>query len=245
MTRLIRIVLVALLLMGCSGGSATEVSVSAASSLTDAYGDIEAAFEAAHPDIDVVLNLAGSATLREQILEGAPVDVFAPADLETMTEVEAFGAVAGEPQIFARNLLQIAVPSGNPAGVTTLDDFARDDLFLGLCAVGVPCGDLARQALRTAGVIPSLDTNEANVRALLLKVEEGELDAGITYVTDVVAARGAVDGIDIPIEHNVLAEYPIAVLDDAAHPDAAASLVAFVLSDDGREILADHGFALP
>jgi molybdate transport system substrate-binding protein len=218
-----------------------EVLVSAAASLTEAFTGIEAAFEASHSNIDVILNLAGSSTLREQILQGAPADVFASADVANMEQV----AAAVEPEIFARNRLTIAVPAGNPAGVAGLDDFARDDLFIGLCAVGVPCGDFAREALRSAGVDAVIDTEEPDVRALLVKIEAGELDAGITYVTDLAAAGAAVEGIDIPAAANVVADYPIAVLASAPHPDAAAAFVDFVLSDAGRAILSSHGFGLP
>lgn len=248
---LIALLSIPLLLGSCAGSSqgATaaaaggQVLVSAAASLTDAFAAIEAAFEAVNPTVDVVLNLAGSSALREQILEGAPVDVFASANLSNMDRVVGAGEVAGEPQVFAHNLLQIAVPAGNPAGVTGLGDFANPDLLIGLCAPGVPCGDFARKALEKAGVAPAVDTNEPDVRALLTKIELGELDAGITYVTDVASTSGAVAGIDIPEDLNVVAEYPIAVLAAAPNPAAAGEFVDFVLSPDGQEILSEYGFA--
>ena len=230
---------------GSDPGIEREVLVSAAASLTDAFAEIASAFEAAHPGVDVVLNLAGSASLRTQILEGAPADVFASADVKNMDRVVDAGQLSGEPRVFARNLLQIAVPAGNPAGVHDLSDFADGALRIGLCAEGVPCGDFARQALRRAGVVPALDTNEPDVRALLTKVELGELDAGITYVTDVASTHGAVEGIDIPASANVVAAYPIAVLAAARHTRAADAFVGFVLSAAGRAILAKHGFASP
>jgi molybdate transport system substrate-binding protein len=222
-----------------------ELFVSAAASLTDAFADMAAAFEAANPEVAVVLNLAGSSTLREQILEGAPVDVFASADVANMDQLVAAGEIAGAPSVFATNELEIAVPGGNPAGITGLPDFSRNELLLGLCREGVPCGDLARTALAKAGVTPSVDTNEPDVRALLTKVAAGELDAGITYVTDVAAAEGSVEGIAIPVDHNVLAAYPIAVLNGAPHPATASAFVAYVRSDEGLEILAGHGFGPP
>jgi len=224
---------------------AGRVLVSAASSLSDAFADIESAFEATEPGIDVVLNFGASSSLRVQILEGAPVDVFAPANASNMHQVAEGGYVSGEARIFARNVLQIAVPRGNPAGIRGLADFSEPGLRLGLCAGEVPCGDLARQALRNAGVVPAPDTNEPDVRALLTKIELGELDAGITYVTDVASSRGTVQGIDIPTAWNVVAEYPIAVLADAPNPGGAEAFARFVLSDDGRAILARYGFATP
>jgi molybdate transport system substrate-binding protein len=222
-----------------------ELLVSAAASLTDALADVAAAFEAANPGVDVVLNFAASSALREQILEGAPADVFASANMSNMNKVVDAGEVVGDPQVFVRNLLQIAVPPGNPAGVTGLEDFGRDELLIGLCAEGVPCGDFARQALAKAGVTPAIDTNEPDVRALLTKIEAGELDAGITYVTDVASTGGKVDGIDIPADLNVTAEYPIAALTGAPNPDAASAFVAFVLSEEGQAILGEYGFASP
>ncbi|HEY7563735.1 MAG TPA: molybdate ABC transporter substrate-binding protein [Acidimicrobiia bacterium] len=218
--------------------------VSAAASLTDAFGEIESVFEASYPGVDVVLNLASSSTLREQILEGAPVDVFASANPSIMEQVVEAGAVE-EAEVFAHNLLQIAVPAGNPAGITGLADFGNDDLLIGLCAEEVPCGDFGRQALERAGVTPVLDTNEPDVRALLTKIEAGELDAGITYVTDVLAAGDAVEGIDIPEEFNMVAEYQIAALTDGPNPEAAAAFVELVLSPQGQEILSSYGFSSP
>ena len=99
--------------------------------------------------------------------------------------------------------------------------------------------------MRTRQVTAAIDTNEPDVRALLTKIEAGELDAGITYVTDVASTGGGVDGIDIPIEVNAAAEYPIATLVDAPNPGAAAAFVAFVVSDEGRSILESHGFGTP
>lgn len=222
-----------------------ELLVSAAASLTDAFGQAETVFESAHPDLDVVLNLGPSSGLREQILEGAPADVFASANVANMERVFEAGAVSGRWHIFATNRLRIAVPAGNPAGITGLADFGRDELFIGLCAEGVPCGDFGREALANAGVTPAVDTDEPDVRALLTKVEAGELDAAITYVTDVASAAGAVEGIDIPDAVNVVAEYPIAALAGAPNPVAAEAFVRFVLSGDGRAILGEHGFSAP
>ena len=242
---LVTLGLVAFGLAGCNGTSNNEVLVSAAASLTDAFADVESAFETANPGVDVVLNLGSSSSLREQILEGAPADVFASANLANMDQVVAGGEAAGEPSTFAINLLQIAVPAGNPAGITGLQDFANEELLIGLCAEVVPCGDFGRQALANAGVIAAIDTNEPDVRALLTKIEAGELDAGITYVTDVLSAGGAVEGIVIPDDINVVATYPIVTLTSGLNPDGAAAFVAFVLSEQGQSILASYGFTSP
>lgn len=256
MTRVRLAVATALLVVpaACAGSDATgegaeseldgEVLVSAAASLTNAFAAIEAEFESDNPEVDVMLNMGPSSGLREQILEGAPADVFASANTSNMDQVVEAGEVTDGPRIFVRNLLQIAVPAGNPADIRGLEDFARDDLLLGLCAESVPCGEFGRTALHNAGVTPAIDTNETDVRALLTKIEAGELDAGITYVTDVATTEG-VDGVDIADDVNVVAGYPIAVLASAPNPDAAGAFVDFVLSDEAWEILGSYGFAPP
>jgi molybdate transport system substrate-binding protein len=221
------------------------ILVSAAASLTDAFADLASAFEATHPGTDVVLNLGGSSALVSQILEGAPVDVLASADRETMDRAVEAGEVFGAPRSFGRNRLRIAVPRGNPAGITSLRDFADHELLIGLCAEEVPCGRSARRTLAKAGVHPSLDTNEPDVRALLTKIELGELDAGITYATDVAASRGRVDGVEIPDSLNVVVDYPIARMTDAPDPEGGSAFVAFVLSGEGRAMLERHGFLAP
>lgn len=222
-----------------------ELLVSAAASLTDAFRELASAFEAAHPGVEVTLNLASSSSLRAQILEGAPADVFASASAWHVERLVEGGEVAGEPRVFARNRLRIAVPPGNPGGVGGLADFAREELLLGLCAASAPCGDFARRALAEAGVTPAIDTEEPDVRALLTKVELGELDAGIVYVTDVLAAGDAVEGVEIPEGRDVAGDYPIAVLAGAPNPEAARAFVDFVLSPEGRAALARHGFEAP
>lgn len=219
------------------------VTVFAAASLTDAFTDVAVAFEDAHPDATVELNFAGSSTLREQILQGAPADVYAPADVSNMDRVVHAGLVA-EPETFATNDLQIAVPPGNPAHVEGLEDFGEADLVLGLCAEEVPCGEFSRRVLEAAGVTPEPDTREPDVRALLTKVEAGELDAGIVYTTDVVSAAN-VEGIDIPQDRNVVATYPIGVVRDAEPVALVAAFVDFVLGADGQAILRSHGFGAP
>lgn len=243
--RLIVLVVLLVALAACgSDDPEGELLVSSAASLTDAFAEVETAFEAANPNVDVILNLGGSSSLREQILGGAPADVFASANTTNMDQVVDGGEADG-PEIFVRNLLQIAVPAGNPAGISGLEDFANDALLIGLCAQDVPCGDFARTVLENAGVTAAIDTNEPDVRALLTKIELGELDAGITYVTDVASTGGAVEGVDIPDDVNVTAEYPIAALANAPNPDSAAAFVAFVLSDEGQAILNSYGFSSP
>ena len=221
-----------------------ELVVSAASSLTEAFRDIEAEFEEATPGVDVVLNLGGSSLLREQILSGAPAGVFASANLEIMQQVGESGYLEGPYRVFARNRMTIAVPAGNAARIGGLHDLVDEQLLVGLCAEMVPCGDLARRVLANAGISPAVDTEEPNVRALLTKVEVGELDAALVYVTDIAASDG-VEGIPIADLHNLAADYPIAVVAGSPDPAGARAFVAFVLSAEGGRILDDHGFSLP
>lgn len=234
-----------LLLSGCRPESGTggreEIVVSAAASLAQAFAEIEAEFEELNPDVDVVLNTGGTSALREQILAGVDADVFASADSANMEAVASAGEVLGEPRLLALNSLEIAVPSGNPAGVTGLVDFSRSEPFLGLCAPEVPCGSFAREALERAGIDPAIDTEEPDVRALLTKLEAGELDAGIVYVTDVIASPMVV-GIAIPADVNVAAEYHIAVLQRSDRPQLADDFVEFALSEAGQAILGGFGF---
>lgn len=239
--------LAAALAAACGGpedGSRVRLPVSAASSLTEVFAEIEKEFEAANPGVDVALNLGASSLLREQILSGAPAGVFASADLEVMRQLDEAGSLAGPFRVFARSRMTVAVPEGNPAGIGGLADLAGESLLVGLCAEGVPCGDFARQALAKAGAAAAVDTEEPNVRALLTKVEEAELDAAVVYITDIAAADG-VEGIPIPDEHNVTVEYPIAVVAGSPAPRAAEAFTAFVLSAEGGRILERGGFLLP
>ena len=217
------------------------ITVFAAASLTDAFGEAAEEFMGDHPDVTVELNLAASSALREQILAGAPSDVFASANASNMDQVVETGA-AEDPEILVRNALEIVVPAGNPAGVDGLDDFADPDLLIGLCAAEVPCGDFGREALANAGVTPAQDTDEPDVRSLLTKVAEGELDAGIVYRSDVLAAGDTVAGIEIPEDVNVIAGYPIATLTGSGAPEVADAFVEYLLGDEGQAILASWGF---
>ena len=220
------------------------VTVFAAASLTDAFQAIADAFIAEHPNVDVTINFGGSSGLATQIVEGAPADVFAAASPVTMTTVTDAG-LADDPVNFASNTLMIAVPTDNPGGVTGLADFANSDLSVALCAIEVPCGAAAAKALDAAGIVASVDTFEQDVKAVLTKVELGEVDAGLVYRTDVQAAGSKVMGIDFPEAAGAPARYPIAALSAAANPDAAAAFVAFVLSDVGQAILRKAGFGAP
>ncbi len=249
------LILIATACTGAGGGDQTEgegdgqsdtVLVFAAASLTDVMAEAEVVFEAANPAIDITLNLAGSASLRTQILEGAPADVIATANPTIMDELVAASRIADRPTTLASNELVIAVAPGNPAEVGQLADLTDPDRFIGLCASEVPCGDLADRAAAAADLVIDADTREPDVRSLLAKIEAGELDAGLVYRTDVVAS--SVEGltaIDLPDEVPATTDYPVAVLADSDHRSAAEAFVAFLAGPDGRRILVDHGFRVP
>lgn len=222
-----------------------ELVVFAAASLTDAFDEVIEAFVQANPDVEVVVNHAGSQTLARQINEGAPADVFASANPDQMDAVAAAGNLARDAAIFTTNLLAIAVEPGNPLSIDGLADLADPDLVLVLPTEEVPAGRYAREALDAAGVEVSPSSLEQDVRAARSKVELGEADAAIVYLSDIAASAARVDGVDIPAEQNVPASYPIAVLADAPNPAAADAVVAFVLSDAGQDILAAYGFTAP
>ncbi len=218
------------------------VTVFAAASLTAAFETMAGAFEKAHPGAKVELNFAGSPTLVQQIEQGAPADVFASADEANMQKLVESGEVAGAPQLFAQNTLQIAVPAGNPKHITTLADFAKADLTIALCGPTVPAGRYAVEVFAKAGVPVPAASQELDVKAVVSKVMMGEADAGIVYVTDVRAAGRQVEGVAIPEPSNVSARYPIAVLKSAPNPAAAEAFVAFVLSPEAQQLLATFGF---
>jgi molybdate transport system substrate-binding protein len=228
-----------------SGRATDEVLIAAAASLTDAFAEIGDAFAVDHPDTGIRFTFAASSTLATQVLDGAPIDVFASADTVTMGRVIEADATLDSPVVFARNRLAIAVAPGNPLGITGIADLAEPDLVLVMCAQEAPCGRYGEAILTGAGIAPVPDSLEVNPRAVVTKVALGEADAGIVYATDVLAAAATVGAVTIPDGSNVVAEYPIAVTADGPNPDGARSFVEFVLSPTGRAILERHGFAAP
>lgn len=233
----------ALLLTGCAAQPGVQpaaspdelegtVVVLAAASLTESFDELAARFEEQHPNVDVVLSYGGSPALVAQVAEGAPADVFATASedvMQTFTDVY---------EVFATNSLVIAVPVGNPAGITSLRDFGRPELTLAICAPEVPCGAAAQLAFEAAGVTAAPDTLEQDVKAVLTKVELGEMDAGLVYRTDVRA--GDVEGIAFAEANRAINRYPIAAL-----TPIGAAFVEFVTSDAGRAVLQEAGFGAP
>ena len=220
-------------------GPAT-ITVFAAASLTAAFDELATQFEAEHPSIEVVVNSGGSAALAQQIIEGAPADVFASAD-EPQMQAVADAGLAGDPVVFATNTLELVVPAGNPEGVARLDDLANP----ALCDPSVPCGAASVRLLERSGVTASPDTLESDVKAVLTKVTLGEVDAALVYRTDAMSAGDEVEVIEVPGAASVVNRYPIAAMTDAAEPEAAADFVAFVAGAEGRTVLDAFGFGAP
>ncbi|WP_438853760.1 molybdate ABC transporter substrate-binding protein [Agromyces sp. M3QZ16-3] len=223
---------------------AGTITIFAAASLTEAFEELAAGFEARHPEVEVALNLGGSAALAEQVVAGAPADVFAAA-AESPMRVVVDAGLADAVTVFATNTLELVVPAGNPAGVTGLDDLARPELRIALCDPSVPCGSAAATLLAEEGIDAAPDTLESDVKAVLTKVALDEVDAGLVYRTDVRSAGDAVEGIAVPAAASVVNRYPITALADAPHPTAAIAFTAFVTGPEGREVLGRLGFGAP
>jgi len=249
--------LAVVLLAGCGGDDSTAaggdgrdpitgtVTVLAASSLTEVFTELGSRLEARHPGTNVQFSFAASSELATQVTSGAPADVFASASAATMTQVVDGGGAAGEPAVFARNRLAIAVPWDNPGQVKGLADFARKGLKVALCAPEVPCGAAAATVFDAAGITAAADTLEPDVKAALTKVDLGEVDAAMVYRTDVRAGGARVTGIDFPEAAEAVNDYPIVVVRGAPNRRAARAFVALVLSPGGRSVLTEAGFERP
>lgn len=229
------------------------LTVFAAASLTDAFEELGTAFEAQNADVDVQLSFAGSSTLATQINEGAPVDVFASANMAQMNNVITAGNVEGASIIFAQNRLVIIVPSDNPRNIQSLQDLATPGVMLVVAAEGVPVREYTETMLTAATeaygtdfpakVRENIISEEANVRLVATKITLGEADAGVVYTSDVTPdIAESVLMIPVPDAYNVIATYPIAVLKNGENSDLARRFVAFVMSPDGQSILAKWNF---
>jgi molybdate transport system substrate-binding protein len=221
-----------------------DITVLAAASLTESFTAIGERFEAANPGVEVTFSFAGSSALATQITSGAPADVFASASTTSMDAVVAAGAAA-DPRVFATNVMEIAVPPANPGKVTGVSSLANRDVKTAVCQPQVPCGTSAQKVFTNAKVTVTPVTLEPDVKSVLSKVQLGEVDAGVVYVTDVLAAGDKVEGVAIPADVNASTSYPIAVLTGSANAAAAAAFVDHVLSPDGVAVLTTAGFQQP
>lgn len=255
-------------LVGCGGASESEggrsqaageeqrssgtLTVLAASSLTDAFGELATTFEEQNPGTRVRTSFGGSSELLAQIQQGAPADVFASADEVKMNTALQEGLVM-EPQIFARNRAVVIVPAGNAAGIEEFRDLADADAQLVLAQDGVPIAEYTKEVLANADslyrgnfeqrVLDKMVSREANVRASANRVALEEADATFVYTSDVTEdIRDRVRVIEIPENLNVLATYPIAAIEGSRNPELAQEWIDLVLSDEGQRVLEEHGF---
>jgi molybdate transport system substrate-binding protein len=229
---------------GAGGDGGQTLRVFAAASLTESFTAIAKRFEDEHPGTRVELNFGPSSGLAEQIRGGAPADVYAAASPEPMDPLVADGTVA-EPRDFASNRMAIAVPDDNPGEVHRLEDLAAKGLKVAVCQPQVPCGQVAAAVLANAGLRVRPATEEVDVKAVLTKVSLGEVDAGLVYRTDVLAAGDEVRGVDVPDSQNESTTYPIATVTDSGRSRLARQYVDLVLSPTGAHVLADAGFGRP
>ena len=237
-----------------SGGVQGDVTVFAAASLTDAFGEMTAGFEAANPGAKVTLNFAGSPTLRTQLAQGARADVFASADTANMDGARSDGTIDGQPRVFAHNKLTVVLPSGNSA-VSSLQDLAKPGVKVVIELPAVPAGNYSRQALDKMSkdpafgpefatrVLANVVSQEPDVKSVLSRIQLGEADAGMLYVSDVgtPAVKEQVRTVAIPDQFNVVADYPLAEVKGAPNPRGARAFVGYVLSPAGQATLAKWG----
>lgn len=242
------IVLGGLLLAGPA--PAADLTISAAASLGTAFRELQPLFEARHPDTRLRLNFGASGALLQQIVKGAPVDVFASADQESMDLAQAASRVqAAERRNFASNTLVVVVPGSSRRVPTTLADLAQPAyarIAIGLPA-SVPVGRYTQAALHKAGLWAAMQPRmigAGNVRQALDYVARGEVDAGFVYATDAALMPDKVKlALSVPTETRIL--YPIAPIAGSGNAVAAQRFVAFVLSPSAQAVLAKHGFGKP
>lgn len=222
-----------------------DITVAAAASLAGAFDQVARRFEERFPGVKVRISFASSAALAQQIEHGAPIDVFASADVYSMADAVMTGR-AVDPVTFATNQLAVITPAGNPAGLGTWRDIGRPGLQVALCVREAPCGRAAREVIGRAGLTEPKSSAELDVRAVLNRVESGEVDAGMVYATDARAAGSRVVTLPIPAADNVVTGYQIAAIGDSGNGGGADAFVAFVAFDPvAREILRQAGFGPP
>ncbi|MDT0231978.1 molybdate ABC transporter substrate-binding protein [Curtobacterium sp. BRB10] len=226
-------------------GPTGSITVFAAASLQQTFTTLGKRFETANPGASIRFSFAGSSDLVTQIQNGAPADVFASADEANMAKLSSTDLASGSPRDFATNVLEIAVAPGNPKGITDLDDLTAPGVQLVTCAAPVPCGAATAEVESASGVDLEPVSEEQSVTDVLGKVESGQADAGLVYVTDVRGAGGKVDGVPFDESATAVNTYPIGVLRDSEDPALAQAFSEYVRSAAGQRVLADAGFGKP
>lgn len=236
-------------LTACDGGpdGAAEgtLTVFAAASLRETFTELGERFEREHPGLRVTFNFSGSSDLLSQVRQGAPADVFAPADTRTMDSLVDEALAGLPPRDFASNTLRIVTPPGNPEDLATLADLARPGVDLVICAPEVPCGRAAAAVARAAGITLRPVSEEQSVKDVLAKVTVGEAEAGLVYLTDALAAGDDVRSIAFPEAAAAVNTYPITTVKGSEQADLAAAFVRLVLGPVGQDVLSAAGFAQP
>lgn len=243
----------ALALSACSGGQGSDskdggektLTVFAAASLNSTFTQIGKQFESDHDGVSVKFNFAGSSDLVSQFKEGAPADVFASADEKNMKKATDDSLMDGEPKAFATNVLTIVTAPGNPKKITGLEDLSKSGVQTVVCADGVPCGNAAKQVTENAKVTLKPVSEESKVTDVLGKVESGQADAGLVYVTDAKSAGDKVEEVDFPESKSVVNTYPIGVVKAAQDKDLAQQFEDAVMSESGQKVLGEAGFGKP
>ena len=227
---------------GGAGGEAKTLTVFAAASLTESFTALGKQFETAHPGVTVKFSFDGSSTLVQQLTNGAKADVFASADQTNMDKATQGGVIDGQPTVFATNKLAIAVAPGNPKGIKSFADLTKSGLKVVVCAPQVPCGSATKKVEDTTKVALKPVSEEKDVKSVLTKVQTGDADAGLVYVTDATSAAGKVDKVDFPESSGAINNYPIAVVKGAAQAELAKQFDELVLGAEGKTELSKVGF---
>ncbi|MBA3703543.1 MAG: molybdate ABC transporter substrate-binding protein [Rubrobacteraceae bacterium] len=241
---------------GSGGGGEKQrgtLTILAASSLIDAFGELGKTFEKQNEGVTVKQSFESSSTLLTQIRQGAPADVFASAAMEEMNTAVKDGLVAGDPKVFVKNREIIMVPNDNPAGIKEFRDVAKPDVKLVLAQKDVPAADYALQILDKANaeygasfekdVLSNVVSRESDVRASVNRVVVGDADATFGYASDyTIDIRDKVKVVPIPPDLNIIATYPIAALEDAKSPELAKKWVELVTSKEGQRVLEKWNF---
>jgi molybdate transport system substrate-binding protein len=227
-----------------SAASTGTITVFAAASLMGTFTQLGKQFDAAHPGDTVKFSFGPSSGLATQITSGAPADVFASAAPANMDTVVKAGD-ASNPQDFAKNTMEVAVPPKNPGKVKSVNDLAKKSVKVALCQPQVPCGVVAAEVFKNAGIKVTPKTLQPDVKSVLTQVELGSVDAGMVYVTDVMAAGTKVKGVKISDSDNASTLYPIATISDSKQKSIAQAFVSYVLSPSGEQVLAAAGFQQP
>jgi molybdate transport system substrate-binding protein len=227
-----------------SASTTGSITVFAAASLTGTFTQLGKQFETAHPGDTVKFSFGPSSGLATEITSGAPADVFASAATANMQQVVTAGD-ASNPQNFAKNIMEVAVPPNNPANVKSVNNLAKKSVKVAVCQPQVPCGVVAAEVFKNVGITVKPVTLQADVKSVLAQVELGNVDAGMVYVTDVMAAGSKVKGVAIPAADNASTEYPIATITSSKQKSEAEAFVAYVLSPAGQQVLGAAGFEKP